>query len=64
MANQTENYSVDSEAIASISFDPSGKATVSFHHGAPHTYFISRPELEEWLSAPSKGRYFNDNIRS
>lgn len=63
MAEQAEHYSVDSEAIAGIEYDPAGKATVSFHHGAPHTYSMSRDELEQWLAAPSKGRFFNEHVR-
>ncbi|WP_245408750.1 KTSC domain-containing protein [Variibacter gotjawalensis] len=44
--------------------DLSGRLEVTFSHGGSYTYYmVPRNVYERFLSASSKGRFFNLNIR-
>lgn len=65
-SNVTERTSVDSSLIEPIAYDVERAAldTTLFTTGTHCRYFDAEPEVvEEWMNAPSKGRYFNDEIR-
>jgi hypothetical protein len=55
---------VDSSLIRSVTYGTDATLTVRFHSGAVYRYFtVPRSILEAFLTAPSKGTYFNRHIR-
>lgn len=58
-------YSVQSSAITSIDYDPRSQTlTVTFTHRGSHTYpGVPEALVKAFLAAPSKGQFFNANIR-
>jgi hypothetical protein len=56
---------VDSSAMWRISYDDTRhELAVTFKTGKTYTYFeVPEDVYEDFLSAPSKGRFFNERIR-
>jgi hypothetical protein len=54
---------VESSNIASIGYDPP-TLEVEFHHGGVYTYEgVPQEVYENFMAAPSKGRFFAENIK-
>jgi KTSC domain len=55
---------VESSAIAAISYNVAETMEIEFTDGSVYSFpGFSPVELAQFLAAPSKGRYFNSNIR-
>jgi hypothetical protein len=55
---------VESTAIAAISYNAAETMAIEFNDGSIYSFpGFSVGELARFLAAPSKGRYFNANIR-
>jgi KTSC domain len=55
---------VESSAIAAISYNVAETMEIEFTDGSVYSFpGFSPVELAQFLSSPSKGRYFNSNIR-
>jgi hypothetical protein len=60
-----EHTVVESSLVHSVGYDPqTAMLEVQLQDGDIYRYYDVEPETyEEFLEAPSKGRYFNDHIR-
>jgi hypothetical protein len=56
--------SVESSLLASISYSIHASLDLRFRSGACYRYFaVPQSVFDELLAAPSKGAYFNRNVR-
>jgi hypothetical protein len=64
MSPTTSRVPVASTAIASVAYSPDATLDVEFTSGATYRYFAVPEQLvHEFLSAESKGVFFNRRIR-
>ena len=64
MTRDSTDISVDSSLIRSVTYRADATLTVRFHSGAVYRYFtVPRTVLDQFLTATSKGAYFNRHIR-
>jgi hypothetical protein len=54
---------VDSTAIRSIAWSPGNVITVEFNRGGTYYYDGDRDLFDAFAAAPSKGAFFNANIK-
>jgi KTSC domain len=64
MTRRSTDILVDSSLIRSVTYGPDATLTVRFHSGMVYRYFtVPRTVLDQFLTATSKGAYFNRHIR-
>lgn len=64
MPRTSTDIPVDSSLIKRVTYAADATLTVHFHSGAVYRYFtVPRHTLEAFLTATSKGTYFNRYIR-
>ena len=64
MPGRSNDILVDSSLIRSVTYGTDATLTVRFHGGTVYRYFtVPRSVLEQFLTATSKGIYFNRHIR-
>ena len=64
MPHGSTDIAVDSSLIRSVTYTTDATLTVRFHSGAVYRYFtVPRTILDAFLTATSKGAYFNRHIR-
>ena len=63
LEEQPVTLRVDSSFIREISWFPGDTLVVQMHTGKEWSYSCSRDIFEEFARAPSKGKYFNQNIK-
>ena len=57
-------WSVNSSAIAQLCYDAIHTLTITFTDGSQYEITnFPQPVLAQWLGAPSKGAFFNRNVR-
>lgn len=61
----TDMIEVESSNIAAVGYeDDTSTLVVRFNSGSEYRYYgVAKEVFDELLNAPSKGRYFNQNIR-
>ncbi|MGA2220565.1 MAG: KTSC domain-containing protein [Verrucomicrobiia bacterium] len=61
-----ERIPVQSSNIASVGYDADGQTLeVEFLHGGVYQYFgVPQAAFDDFMNAPSKGSYFQQNIRN
>jgi hypothetical protein len=64
MTQGSTDIPVDSSLIRTVMYGADATLTVRFHSGAVYRYFtVPRTVLDQFLTATSKGAYFNRHIR-
>jgi KTSC domain len=64
MTRRSTDIPVDSSLIRSVTYGTDATLTVRFHSGTVYRYFtVPRTVLDQFLTATSKGVYFNRHIR-
>lgn len=64
MPRPSTDIPVDSSLIRSVTYGADATLTVRFHRGAVYRYFtVPRTVLDQFLTATSKGAYYNRHIR-
>lgn len=61
-AHEIERFKVDSSTIKSVGYD-GGVMVVEFQNGHLYRYTVDQALFEAFASAPSKGSFFNQQIR-
>jgi len=60
---EEETVPVSSSAIRTIGWRSDGVITVEFNRGGTYSYAGSRELFDAFISAPSKGVFFNENFQ-
>lgn len=64
MIRRSTDIRVDSTLIRSVTYETDATLTVRFRDGTAYRYFTVPPTvLDQFLTATSKGAYFNRHIR-